>query len=896
MLWMKSSVLTPTVRYDTMPDCKRWHPRWGTSWIVCSAWLGFAVTCCLGQSTQGDDTFFENKIRPVLIEHCYACHSLAEGEASGELLLDSASGFRRGGSRGSPLNLEKPDESLLMRVLTHADDDLKMPPEEKLPDQVVEDFRLWLQQGAPDPRQGGSPNKSSKELIAESHWAYRPPQPYLMPTSETSDRAADRIDAAIESSLKDKGMEASAAADRFSLIRRLSLDLLGVPPTAELLNQFADDTAPDAYRKMVDQILASPQFGEKWARHWMDVSRYADTKGYVFQEDRNYAAAYRYRDWLIRSLNEDMPYDDFVRYQLAADHLDPQNVNGHLDAMGFLTLGRRFLNNIHDIIDDRIDVVGRGLMGLTVSCARCHDHKYDPVSMGDYYSLYGIFLNSEEPGGEPSPLRLVDSTQEKQAFIFLRGAAHNHGEKVDRRFVRFLSADPAAKFAKGSGRLDLANEIVSPRNPLTARVLVNRVWMRLMGKPLIDSPSDLGVRAPDPHLQVVLDELATGLIEKQWSLKQLVRRIVLSATYQQTSLNRNSEADQKDPENRLLWRMNRKRLEFEGLRDHILASTGEIDLRMGGPSVVIHEGGYTTRRSVYAFIDRQNFPGVFRAFDVASPDAHNPQRSLTTVPQQGLFLLNSDWIANQATRMVHHAELSGKYRDDLQWVNGVFQSIYSRPPSETERELALDFLREARAAYAAPKLPVWQYGYGQYLPDTGALNNFTEFPTFADGVYRGRNALPDAQLGWASLNAEGGHTGNPDGYSVVRRCNAPTSGRLQIIGQGEHLSDQGDGVLLAVVVNGKDRIAQWEVRNGKVETKTEPIDIPANASIDLVAHCNGNTSHDSFKWKAVLRITGTTRETLASNKAFGPPPLRDLKPEEQLVQALLASNEVAFVD
>lgn len=858
--------------------------------------LALATLWCLATSVSADDTFFENKIRPVLVEHCYSCHSLAEGEASGELLLDSAATFRRGGVRGTPFNVEKPDESLLIKVLSHSDEDLKMPPEEKLSDEVIENFRIWLRQGAPDPREGGPVDKSSKELVAERHWAYQVPQPMVLATAELSGRATDRIDAAIEALLKENGLKPSETADRFTLIRRISLDLLGVPPSPELLSEFANDPSPDAYSRMVDKLLASPQFGEKWARHWMDVSRYADTKGYVFQEDRNYPAAFKYRDWLIRSINDDMPYNEFVRYQLAADHLDPTNANGHLDAMGFLTLGRRFLNNIHDIIDDRIDVVGRGLMGLTVACARCHDHKYDPVSTADYYSMYGIFLNSEEPGGEPSPLRMVDSTQDKPAFIFLRGAAHNRGDKVERRFVKFLSANPEATYTKGSGRLDLANEIINPKNPLTARVFANRVWLRLIGKPLIDSPSDLGVRAPEPKMQMVLDELATGLMERDWSVKQLVRRIVLSKTYQQTSLNRNEFADKADPENRLLWRMNRKRLEFESLRDTVLACTGEIDYRVGGPSVTIHEGPYTSRRSVYSFIDRQNVPGLFRAFDVASSDTHNPQRSLTTVPQQGLYLLNSDWIANQAERMVNHAQSQGRWKDDEALVADVFNHVYSRPPTADEKSVALEFLREARTAYSMPAIPTWQYGYGNYSKESGELSSFTTFPAFVDGTYRGQKPLPDDQLGWASLNAEGGHTGNPDGYSVVRRWNAPFAGRLQIIGQGEHAGDQGDGVRLAVIINGKQRLAEWEVRNGKVDTKTESIDIPANAHVDLIVHCNGDTSHDSFKWKAIVRITGSTRETFASNKGFGPPPPRALRPEEQLVQALLASNEVAFVD
>jgi hypothetical protein len=852
---------------------------------------------CLSSSQAADDTFFETKIRPVLVEHCYSCHSLDEGEASGELLLDSASNFKRGGGRGSPFNLEKPDESLLLKVLSHSDEDLKMPPEKKLSEEIIADFRTWLLQGAPDPRSGGAVDKSPRELVAERHWAYQTPKSAEVSGDLPSSRALDRIDAAIEMKLQEAKINPSAQADRFTLIRRTSFDLLGVPPAEEILAEFMDDVSPDAYTRMVDRLLASPQFGEKWARHWMDVSRYADTKGYVFQEDRNYATAYRYRDWLIAAFNQDMPYDQFVRYQLAADQLDPNNEQGHLDAMGFLTLGRRFLNNQQDIIDDRIDVVGRGLMGLTIACARCHDHKYDPVSQADYYSLYGVFLNSEEPGGEPSPLRMVDSANEKEAFIFLRGAAHNRGDKVPRRFVKFLSADANAIFSKGSGRLELADSIVNSNNPLAARVIVNRVWMRLIGRPLIDSPSDLGVRANEPKLQVVLDELATGLMERQWSLKHLVRRIVLSATYQQSSLEQNAEAISIDPENRLVWRMNRKRLDFEGLRDNILESSGALEQRIGGPSVAVHEAPFTNRRTVYSFIDRQNFPGLFRAFDVASPDTHNPQRSLTTVPQQGLFLLNSDWIAGQAEGMVNNARQAGRWPNDDALVTDVFQRIYSRQPSGDERRLALEFLSNSRTSAENSTMPLWQYGYGNYSVEKGELLSFNPFPAFVDGTYRGVKPLPDDQLGWASLNADGGHTGNADGFSVVRRWNAPFGGKLQIIGNAEHPSDQGNGVRIAVVLNDKQQLATWEVRNGKVEAKVEPLDIPAGSHVDLIVHNNGDTSHDSFRWRAIVRISGDgNRETYSSSRGFEAPPPRALGPEAQLVQALLASNEVAFVD
>jgi hypothetical protein len=866
---------------------------------VTFAFLLLGLCSLSGTTLHGaDDTFFETKIRPALIEHCYSCHSLEAGEASGDLLLDTASKLRRGGSRGAAINLEKPQESLLLYVISYQDDQLKMPPDSKLPDDVIADFRTWIEQGAPDPRADSNPDRTPKELLAQRHWAYQAPKPYEVELSKVTLRSSDPIDVAIESRLKSKGIAPSDAADRITLLKRLSYDLWGLPPTAELMDEVKNDNSPDAYRRLVDRLLAAPQFGERWARHWMDVSRYADTKGYVFQEDRNYATAYRYRDWLIRAFNQDMPYDQFVQYQLAADKLDPANEGGHLDAMGFLTLGRRFLNNKNDIIDDRLDVVGRGLMGLTISCARCHDHKFDPVSIHDYYSLYGVFLNSDEPGGDPSPLRLVDSADDRQAFVFLRGQAGNHGDKVNRKFVKFLSPDPAATFSTGSGRNDLAKEILRGDNPLTARVIVNRIWIRLMGESMIDSPSDLGVRCPPPVLQDVLDELSTGLVENGWSLKYLIRRIVLSATYQQSSLSVSKEALAMDPENSMLWRMNRKRIDFEALRDSILAVTNGLDRTLGGPSVNIHTAPFTSRRTVYAFIDRQNLPGLFRSFDVASPDTHNPKRSLTTVPQQGLFLLNSDWIALQTQRLAEQLaqENSRSGGNDKTLVELAFKRILNRLPSEMESQFAMDFLVTSRATHQPIGISPWSYGYGRYLADTGSLESFNAFPAFVDGVYRGAKPLPDDKLGWVSINAEGGHPGQGPDFAAIRRWTAPSAGTVQLIGQLIHPSEHGDGVRAAIVVSGKQRIANWDLRNGKADTKTESFQVKRGDTVDFIVECGANESNDSFRWKVAVRLIDQGRETYSSQSGFGPPPPNPFGEVDQLVQALLASNELAFVD
>ena len=353
-----------------------------------------------------------------------------------------------------------------------------------------------------------------------------------------------------------------------ALYRRLYYDLIGLPPTAEELDAFAADPSDAHYEATVDRLLASPRFGERWARHWLDVARYADTKGYVFEEDRNYKQAYTYRDWVIASFNSDRPFDKFIVAQIAADQIDDKTC---APATGFLTLGRRFLNVQPDIINDRIDVVSRGLMGLTVACARCHDHKFDPISAADYYALYGVFASATEKPREDAPPQLVDNDKPYDPVVFLRGDPGSPGPKVDRRFITILSPDdkPVA-FQHGSGRREMAEAIASRNNPLTARVWVNRVWGHLFGSGIVDTPSDFGVRGTPPTHPELLDSLACELMDDGWSTKRLIRRLVLSATYRQSSQSR-AECVAVDPENKLYWRANRRRLDLESLRDSLIA-------------------------------------------------------------------------------------------------------------------------------------------------------------------------------------------------------------------------------------------------------------------------------------------------------------------------------------
>ena len=484
--------------------------------------------------------FFEKHVRPLLIEKCYECHSHESGESDGDLFLDSAAAMRKGGSRGAVLVAGKPNQSLLMRVVNYRDRNLQMPPSGKLSESEIELLREWIESGATDPRteelkntdnRHGRVTTSPIDRDPSTHWAFNVPVRQSVDTILDAD-VEDTIDVLAASAAEKADIEISLRADRETLIRRLYYDLTGLPPSREKIQSFTNSRRPDAYHRLVDRLLATPAFGERFGRHWLDVARYADTVGYALGgKERRYKGSERYRDWTIRSFAQDMPYDEMVRHQLSADRTDPTNENGNLEAMGFLTLGRQFLNPL-DTIDDRIDVITRGLLGLTVACARCHDHKFDPIPTEDYYALGGIIASSQRPKEGASPLMLVDKPNPIDSPVLIRGQLGNRGPIVPRRFLTALRSDEETRFTDGSGRKELADRIATPNNPLTARVMVNRVWSYLIGKPLVANPSDFGFRTKPPAVPEILDELAADF-STDWSIKKLVRRIVLSKIYQQ---------------------------------------------------------------------------------------------------------------------------------------------------------------------------------------------------------------------------------------------------------------------------------------------------------------------------------------------------------------------------
>jgi len=742
---------------------------------------------------------------------------------------------------------------------------------------------------------------------ASDHWAFQPVTRPGVPSVSGAAWPSGALDHFVLAKLRENGMQPARRAGRRTLIRRVTLDLTGLPPTPGEVDAFVAADSPGAYRRLVERVLASPRFGERWGRHWLDVARYADTKGYLAgNQARLFTHSYTYRDYVIDAFNADLPYDRFIIEQVAADKLELGDDKQPLAAMGFLTLGRRFLNNPHDIIDDRIDVVTRGMMGLTVSCARCHDHKYDPIPMADYYSLYGVFASSHEPGdkpfisdaidpiervafdeerkrredklnnykreqyarvreqvkeqtgdyvwaahraaklpagkvdelarkakldpeltrrwmrhlakrresgdpvfaawfaltkldagsfgeqakvvlgGEPlanahpavraalaeagsleaaakslgqllykaksgqpklreavhsddSPAKLsdgdvnrvmdvegregirsrkrkfdelegehpgapnramvlLDNASPHDPWIFRRGNPGMKGDAVPRRFIAALSHGERKPFVEGSGRLEMAEAIADPGNPLTARVMANRVWQRLFGSGLVITPSDFGVRAEPPSHPKLLDFLAADFVDNGWSLKVLIRGIVTSSTYQQGETVHPKYAE-RDPGNRLLWQMNRKRLDFEAMRDSVLSVSGNLTLKQGGRSVHIANKPDARCRTVYGFVDRQNLPNLFRTFDFAGPDTTCPQRFTTTVPQQALYLLNSPFIEAQAKRLGARSGVTSA--DDEERIRVIYRLAYQREPSAEELALAKGFVDEFVPSAAA---------------------------------------------------------------------------------------------------------------------------------------------------------------------------------------------------
>lgn len=1074
---------------------------------------------------------FENSVRPLFIDHCVECHG---EDPSGGLRIDSRDSLLRGGDSGPAVVPGDPGGSLLLRAVRH-EGDLEMPPEEPLSPQQIDALAAWIELGAPWPA-SSLPSTADAADVAARHWAFQPVGDPAIPQPENGGWIRTPVDAFVLARLESAGLSPSPEADRHTLIRRATYTLTGLPPSPEAVRAFVDDPDPLAYERLIDRLLDSPRYGEHWARHWLDVARYSDTKGYVYaREERFWVHARNYRDWVVSALNDDMPYDRFLLLQLAADQVEPKSP-GDLAAMGFLTLGRRFLGVERDIIDDRIDVVTRGTMALTVGCARCHNHKYDPIPTADYYSLYGVFdscaerliyagqepigdtafqtelearqeklrtalatsreesatrarsrvadylqaqtelekyppkgfdqifqksdllpafahrweaylrnarrrhdpvfvpwhayfelaeetfaesaievterlqnaadgeinprvrqafatpptsrrevierygalfadvdarwralqeeaeQNQKEPPRQlpdaadealrlvlyapnspcqvpdqgivhteeffdsdtctklwqlqaeverwiinsdvdaPFALALVDRSEPVEPRIFRRGNPADKGPEVPRQFLELLSGEERRPFQQGSGRFELAQAIIDPGNPLTARVMVNRLWMHHFQEGLVTTPSDFGTRAAEPSHPELLDFLASRFVDDGWSLKKLHRMLLLSSTFRQSSAGphdpaQGARARHIDPANRLLWRMNPHRLTFEEFRDSLLAASECLDLSQGGRPAPLFERPYPTRRTLYGLVDRQFLPSTLRVFDFANPDLHIPQRSETTVPQQALFFLNHPLVIDQARQLASQVN----QMDAAAGIGDLFARVLQRTPSDSEIAQARALLHAA-SSQSAPTPPAtadqWQYGYGAFDEAAARVTGFAELPYFSGTAWQGGPAFPDAELGWVQLSAHGGHPGNDRQHASVRRWTAPRPMHIEIRSQLIHEAPAGDGIRAFIVSSRSGLRGSATIHQKTIQLDVEPFTVEAGETIDFVVDIGDVLNSDQYLWTASLEemVGSEPGVKWNSQSDFTQQTAQRLTPWEQLAHVLFCTNEFLFVD
>jgi hypothetical protein len=953
------------------------------------------------------------------------------------------------------------------------------------------------------------PSGADENIDPKGHWAFQSIKRPHVPDGSTR----DPIKWFILKALDEAKISMSASAERRDWIRRLYYNLTGLPPSYSEIVRWESDKRSDSEisRELVDELLGSTSYGEHWARLWLDVARYSDTKGYAYgSEEFNFPHAWLYRDWVIDAFNKDLSYKKFVLMQLAADLMLDQGLcdRSDLAAMGYLTLGRRFISVEPDIIDDRIDVVTRGLMGLTVSCARCHDHKFDPIPTKDYYALYGVFKSSQEEltalgiknsgplaelnkkkdslaqefekkaqelesrflvrageymlaslkieevpppdfaeiiekddlnpaqirrwyeylsqndremdpvfrpwislaklnektfseevetilnglsgsnalvisklremplmgmsdvadcyadlfqsvgkspqnsvdylqlidvvSGKGSPIRvprdyihdvewlfdegsktalkkmladierevirlgeeaphsliLVDRSAPLNVNVFNRGDYSNQGQHVVRGYLSMFGSGGDTKFTEGSGRFELAKKIVSKNNPLTARVIVNRIWRAHFGEGLVKTESDFGLRSEDPSHPELLDFLASELIDSDWSIKHIQRLIATSSVSRIFS----SAFPIKDPENRLLSVYPRRRLSFESMRDTMLSISGELDLRYGGPPKEMFGGEASKRRSVYGKIDRQFLPSVLRVFDFANPELHAPRRYRTNVPQQALFLMNSNFSIDRAKALsvrVHNDYPDG---DINAKINRSYEYVYGRRPNSEEINRSVLFIEDSKSTEKEDKVltEAWSYGFGEFNEESGKITNYKALPSFNGSAWGGGSEWPDPTLGWVQLTAEGGHVGNSVKHATVRRWRAPSSSQIQITGSISKVEACGDGIRAWISSSRNGLIAKWQVEFGKEQPAIiNDLQVEEGEIIDFIVDCGEKDDFycDGFIWSPLIKSLGEEISWSARNHFSGKSNSDlSLSAWQRFAQALLISNEVMFLD
>jgi predicted RNA methylase len=518
--------------------------------------------------------------------------------------------------------------------------------------------------------------------------------------------------------------------------------------------------------------------------------------------------------------------------------------------------------------------------------------------------------NITAPGAPPLAVILTDRLVQQNPRILRRGNPSSPGEQVPRQFLKIISGDSRRPFQHGSGRLEMAQAIANKDNPLTARVMVNRIWLNHFGAGLVRTPSDFGVRSEPPSHPELLDYLARQFMAEGWSIKKLHRLMMLSATYQQQSAE-TSAGVEADPENRLLWRMNSSRLDFESMHDSLLFVTGELDIAMGGRPVELFKPPFARRRAVYGVIDRQFLPGVFRMFDFANPDLHSPQRYGTTVPQQALFFMNNPFVLDRARAMAGRGDVT-ELADPAQRVAHLYQLIYQRDPTPRQIDAGLAFVRAAESEPVPPPVKVaesiWQYGYGEFDDTAQKMKSFTPMPAFVDNAWQGGATWPDRTLGWVRLTAEGGHAGDDLKHAAIRRWIAPRDMTVAISGTIRHEFQEGNGIRARIVSSREGQLAMWALHNQKAEAAIDAVAVKKGDTLDFVVDCRTGLNHNHFVWSPVIKSVDKRAPKPAGDSVaaewnaqrdFAGPPAPAVKPLaawERYVQVLLESNEFMFVD
>lgn len=1107
--------------------------------LALSSWMLFGIVAFSADLTPEQTEFFENKIRPVLAERCYGCHSTESGKDKGGLLLDTRDAILKGGDSGPALVAGDASKSLLLKAIKRQDPETAMPPKGKgdaLTTDQTADFEAWIKMGAPDPRTGAVSKAVIDSLLekGKTHWAFQPPK---FPAPQAEGHLVDAL-------YSTKGH----SADPRTLIRRAALSLTGIPPTPERVASFAEASKADAntaFNQLLDELLSSPRYGERWGRHWLDVARYADNMGAIFNGDDSYPFAFTYRDWVIQSFNEDKPYNRFLMEQIAADLLPEANPddNRNLAALGFLTLGRRTDRRVDDnVYDDRIDVISRGLLGLTAGCARCHDHKLEPIPTTDYYALYGMLRSCSEPSTYPAlkpqpdspekreyeeknktargeyirvhafeaersitafrsrlgdyllavreggnqnsntnkkiqsdvldprrlnvgiynrlvagwdkwlkekkevfgpwlelsaleesefaakapamcdgyaknadkkllvavarlflkgtpkdlrelaerynnlwsvelesawgekwrasllkmcvpteeelalpnaeletrsidrvgavdkalvlpetdsqalktallgdgsplvisgkdflsnrlyanrdvaeglrrnaakpltdlathagaPVRLMALQEDKpyDAKVFIRGNPKTLGAPAPRGWFSVLRTEQSPQFPdKQSGRLEFAHLIASRDNPLTARVIVNRVWAWHFGEGLVKTPSDFGLRGEKPSHPELLDALAVWFMDNNWSFKKLHRLLLTSRVWQ--------EERRTQP------------LDFESFRDSLLSVSGVLEERTGGKPDDLVKGS-SNRRTVYALVDRKTLPNLFRNFDFPDPSMTAPQRSRTALTPQALFLLNSSFVVDRARDLAKRTSPKTD-TETPEALQNLYQRVFQRNPSDKELARARTFL----AAYpkndvVMPEVNDWLYGTGEFDTGSKKVLNFQTL-RFAGNKVVGNGGM--------ELTRDGGQPAQ--GKAIIRRWIAPMDGTIHIYAELAHLPKEGDGVISRIVSNHQGLLGEWSAAHNAVLTTLNDLKIEKGEILDFLTVCGADPKNDTFRWSPTITMptaempgmSGAPMRWDAKGDFMDPSKLpTPLSAWEELAHVLLLSNEFAVID